>query len=167
MLLLFMDMYMLCTHAHKCGHVPFDPITTTFTTTLIIFTVIQSMGSCLILSLFYSCRSSKDTMSSSPDVTRESRFSITSCIRKYGKRQHAACQKNQYGHIKMSKIVEGLERPEKAKRSSHTLRRPRYPLYAHALRFRGESRGGSLGSNEPPFLLVYLTYWFFVTPNSV
>ena len=35
---------------------------------------------------------------------------------------------------------------------------------------RGGSRGGSLGSNEPPFLLdtiVILTYWLFVTPSSV
>jgi len=32
---------------------------------------------------------------------------------------------------------------------------------------RGGSRGGSLGSNEPPFLLIHSTYWFFVTPSSV
>jgi len=34
-------------------------------------------------------------------------------------------------------------------------------------RYRGGSRGGSLGSNEPPFLLIHSTYWFFVTPSSV
>ena len=32
---------------------------------------------------------------------------------------------------------------------------------------RGGSRGGSLGSNEPPFLQIHLTYWLFVTPSSV
>ena len=31
---------------------------------------------------------------------------------------------------------------------------------------RGGSRGGSLGSNEPPFLLIHSTYWFFVTPMA-
>ena len=28
--------------------------------------------------------------------------------------------------------------------------------------FRGGSRGGSLGSNEPPFSLIYSTYWFLL-----
>ena len=32
---------------------------------------------------------------------------------------------------------------------------------------RGGSRGGSLGSNEPPFLLIHSTYWFFVTRPAV
>jgi len=32
---------------------------------------------------------------------------------------------------------------------------------------RGGSRRGSLGSNEPPFLLIHSTYWFFVTPSNV
>jgi len=32
---------------------------------------------------------------------------------------------------------------------------------------RGGSRGDSLGSYEPPFLLIHSTYWFFVTPSSV
>ena len=27
---------------------------------------------------------------------------------------------------------------------------------------RGGSRGGSLGSNEPPFLLIHSTYWFLL-----
>ena len=37
----------------------------------------------------------------------------------------------------------------------------------HHMYYRGGSRGGSLGSNEPPFFLTHSTYWFFVTPSSV
>jgi len=33
--------------------------------------------------------------------------------------------------------------------------------------WRSGSRGGSLGLNEPPFLLIHSTYWFFVTPSRV
>ena len=31
---------------------------------------------------------------------------------------------------------------------------------------KGGSRGGSLGSNEPPFLLIYSTYWFLLLLSS-
>ena len=62
--------------------------------------------------------STDDSLSSSPNVTRMSRFSI---IEKTEKRHHAVCQQNQYGHVKDW---------AKAQRPSHTERRSWYPLYA-------------------------------------
>ena len=42
-----------------------------------------------------------------------------------------------------------------------------FPRYTRVPVTRGGSRGGSLGSNEPPFLLIHSTYWFFVTGPAV